>query len=34
MDHELLTTKTLLDILKANGFETTKASLSRYMQDG
>ena len=34
MDHELLTTKTLLDILKTNGFETTKASLSRYMQDG
>lgn len=31
---ENLTPNTLLAILKANGYDTTKASISRYMQDG
>lgn len=31
---ENLTPNTLIAILKANGYDTTKASISRYMQDG
>ena len=34
INHEILTPNNLLLILKENGFESTKASIARYMQDG